>query len=127
MCCALGIGLFNGFILLPVLLSMFGPPAEIVPYDHVDRISTPSPSPSPQIQRKPRNLSRASYFGRRRIHSEISLSTISEEPQSYHSSREIVVQPELVLETTTVTTGPQFIYPHTTSATTFNNEVSLLN
>lgn len=50
------------------------------------------------------------------MQSEISLSTISEEPPSYKSSHEIVVQPELVVETTTVTnTGPHQIPTQTTS------------
>ncbi|RWS17150.1 protein patched-like protein, partial [Dinothrombium tinctorium] len=107
----------NGLLLFPVLLSIIGPPSELTPLDNKNRISTPSPSPSPPIQRRLRN---APSFSRRcypRVHlSDISLSTIPEESQSYQSSHEIVVQPQLVLETTTITnsTTPHF-YSHTTS------------
>lgn len=113
------LGALNGLVLLPVLLSVIGPPPEIIPFDYEDRIATPSPPSSPVPKKKLRSLS-GPYFCRRsypRVQSEISLSTISEEPQSYHSSHEIVVQPEFVVETTTITSpgsGPQTI-SHTTS------------
>ncbi|XP_076353489.1 protein patched-like isoform X1 [Tachypleus tridentatus] len=97
------IGLINGLLLLPVLLSLIGPPGEVIPKDDPDRIATPSPEPSPP---RPRARTSQHFSGRRvypRVNSEISLSTITEEPQSYHSSHEIVVQPEVVVETTTIT------------------------
>src|SRR5699024_1874428 len=135
-------------------LSLLGPAPEVIPLEHEDRISTPSPPPSPSLCASsyldallpvPSTVRRS--FGRRnhhanvfqrfhrssskrppaRVQSEISLSTISEEPNSYHStpgntptpptvclppapypgggrssaaSHEIVVQPEFVVETT---------------------------
>ncbi|CAG2100407.1 unnamed protein product, partial [Medioppia subpectinata] len=119
------LGALNGLVLLPVLLSLIGPPSEIIPFDYEDRISTPSPDPSPCVNRKKQRSVSGPYFSRRtypRVQSEISLSTISEEPQSYHSSHEIVVQPEFVVETTTITnpmTGcTQTISQTSTSAST---------
>jgi len=107
----------NGLVLLPVLLSIIGPPTEMIPFIYEDRTSTPSHSPS--ISRKKLRTVTVPYFSRRsypRVQSEISLSTISEEPQSYHSSHEIVVQPEIVVETTTITNSPNnHIISQTTS------------
>lgn len=96
------IGLLNGLLLLPVLLSLAGPFAEVIPKDNSDRIDTPTPEPSPP----PRERSRSKRDGfHRRIYphvkSEISLTTITEEPSSWQSSHEIIVQPEVVVETTT--------------------------
>lgn len=95
------IGLLNGLVLLPVLLSILGPKGEVRPKDDGDRIPTPSPEPSPKPKKKsggPRRSGRRTYP---RIPSDISLTTISEEPTQY-SSHEIVVEPEVVVETTTV-------------------------
>nr|AGV52780.1 patched protein [Archegozetes longisetosus] len=120
------LGALNGLVLLPVLLSIIGPPPEIIPFDYEDRISTPSPSPSPSLSRKKLRSVSGPYFSRRsypRVQSEISLSTISEEPQSYHSSHEIVVQPEFVVETTTITNGPNG-GNHTISQTTSTTPTS---
>ncbi|XP_034558074.1 protein patched homolog 1 [Notolabrus celidotus] len=39
------LGMLNGLVLLPVLLSMMGPPAEITPVDNASRLPTPSPEP----------------------------------------------------------------------------------
>ena len=122
------LGALNGLVLLPVLLSIIGPPAEIIPFDYEDRIATPSPTPSPCLPRKKRSVS-GPYFSRRsypRVQSEISLSTISEEPQSYHSSHEIVVQPEFVVETTTIT-SPTNCGTHTISQTTSNSSTPTSN
>lgn len=56
--------------------------------------------------------------------SDMSLSTISEEAQSYQSSREIIVQPELVVETTTVTnTTPHHQICTQTTSSNLNNDV----
>ncbi|KAK4312674.1 hypothetical protein Pmani_015924 [Petrolisthes manimaculis] len=41
-------GMLDGLVFLPVLLSLVGPPAEVVPRNHPDRLPTPSPPPSPQ-------------------------------------------------------------------------------
>lgn len=40
------LGVLNGLVLLPVLLSMMGPPAEVSPVDNTaSRLPTPSPEP----------------------------------------------------------------------------------
>nr|CAD7405278.1 unnamed protein product [Timema cristinae] len=99
------IGLVNGLVFFPVLLSLIGPAAEVVPYDHPDRISTPSPPPSPVRTRVGScRVSKVAPPRRgqcNRLHAEPSLTTITEEGNSWHSTHEIVVQPELVVETTT--------------------------
>ncbi|XP_043941698.1 protein patched homolog 2 [Protopterus annectens] len=41
------LGLLNGLVLLPVLLSIIGPPAEVTPIDNGSRLPTPSPDPIP--------------------------------------------------------------------------------
>nr|CAD7573268.1 unnamed protein product [Timema californicum] len=98
-------GLVNGLVFFPVLLSLVGPAAEVVPYDHPDRISTPSPPPSPVRTRVGScRVSKVAPPRRgqcNRLHAEPSLTTITEEGNSWHSTHEIVVQPELVVETTT--------------------------
>ncbi|CAG2060445.1 unnamed protein product, partial [Timema podura] len=77
----------------------------VVPYDHPDRISTPSPPPSPVRTRVGScRVSKVAPPRRgqcNRLHAEPSLTTITEEGNSWHSTHEIVVQPELVVETTT--------------------------
>lgn len=40
------LGMLNGLVLLPVLLSLMGPPAEVTPVDHSSRLPTPGPEPS---------------------------------------------------------------------------------
>ncbi|KAL0278830.1 UNVERIFIED_CONTAM: hypothetical protein PYX00_000524 [Menopon gallinae] len=102
------VGLLNGLVFFPVLLSLIGPAAEVVGIEHPDRISTPSPEPL--VQRTRSGSCRVSKVAppRRhqcnRLHSEPSLTTITEEPGSWnstHSIQSIVVQPELVVQTTT--------------------------
>lgn len=93
------IGLANGLIFLPVLLSIIGPPGEVVPKADPNRICIPTPEPSPPCEQvsKMRQISRRIHP--HRATSDISLSTITEEPQSYQSAHEIIVQPEVVVET----------------------------
>nr|XP_006822692.1 PREDICTED: protein patched homolog 1 [Saccoglossus kowalevskii] len=43
------IGLLNGLVLLPVLLSLVGPPAEVVPNNNADRLDMPTPEPTPPL------------------------------------------------------------------------------
>lgn len=118
------IGLVNGLFFLPILLSLVGPPAEVIPADREDRIATPTPEPSPCMERCSRsrhdstggsskvhrggegnnnnnNNPSVTYVPRRLRGSDLSLTTITEEPPSWTSSHEIVVQPEVVVETTT--------------------------
>ncbi|XP_076319648.1 protein patched-like isoform X2 [Tachypleus tridentatus] len=121
------IGAVNGLAVLPVLLSLVGPPGEVIPHDDPDRIATPSPEPSPPRQR----TQTSRHFSRRvypRVNSEISLSTITEEPQSYHSSHEIVVQPEVVVETTTITNTTATSGGNISTTTTTNKrDTSMVN
>ncbi|XP_043528023.1 protein patched-like [Frieseomelitta varia] len=102
--CLVGIGLVNGLFFFPILLSLIGPAPEIIPNDHPDRISTPTPPASPIVRRsKPPTPPRRSYkIDNARLHAEPSLTTITEEPNSWHSTQEscIIVQPELKVETT---------------------------
>ncbi|XP_074605757.1 protein patched isoform X2 [Brevipalpus obovatus] len=114
---------FNGFLLFPTLLSLIGPSSDMRPFEHEDRISTPSPPNTPPIRKKQRGSSKISR-GFPRVQSG-SLSTISEERSSFRSSHEIVVQPELVVETTTVTnTTPQQVMTQTTSTNLNNDKLS---
>ncbi|PBC33005.1 Protein patched [Apis cerana cerana] len=102
--CLIGIGLVNGLFFFPILLSFIGPSPEVIPNDHPDRISTPTPPASPIVRRsKPPAPPRRSYkIDNARLHAEPSLTTITEEPNSWHSTQEscIIVQPELKVETT---------------------------
>lgn len=102
--CVIGISLLNGVFFFPILLSLIGPSAEVIPNDHPDRISTPTPPASPVMRRsKPPTPPRRSHkIDNARLHAEPSLTTISEEPNSWHSTQEscIIVQPELKVETT---------------------------
>ncbi|RLU17567.1 hypothetical protein DMN91_009803 [Ooceraea biroi] len=104
--CVIGIGLVNGIFFFPILLSLIGPSAEVIPNDHPDRISTPTPPPSPVLRRsKPPAPPRRSHkIENARLHAEPSLTTITEEPNSWHSTQDnascIIVQPELKVETT---------------------------
>uniref|UniRef100_A0A8C1MV82 Patched 1 n=1 Tax=Cyprinus carpio TaxID=7962 RepID=A0A8C1MV82_CYPCA len=45
------LGVLNGLVLLPVLLSYFGPYPEVSPADGRSRLPTPSPEPPPQVVR----------------------------------------------------------------------------
>lgn len=93
----IALGLLNGLVLLPVLLSVIGPPAEVIPLNPGDDcIPPPTPDPSPKPERPVRTVSRGRVYPR--MPSDLSLSTITEEPTQY-SSHEIVVQPEVVVET----------------------------
>jgi len=41
------LGLLNGLVLLPVVLSIIGPPPEVSPLGGGSRLKTPTPPPSP--------------------------------------------------------------------------------
>jgi len=98
----------------------------VIPADGEERLATPTPEPSPYVERSGRMHSGAggpgkvridsagstggstgtgnpsvTYVPRRLRGSDLSLTTITEEPPSWTSSHEIVVQPEVVVETTT--------------------------
>lgn len=121
------IGVINGLFFFPILLSLFGPAAELVPLEHSDRISTPSPpvqrsksSNKPIVVVSNRSSSRSAPYNKhhKQGNEQPSLTTITEEPQSWKSSsssistagggtetnhselKSIVVQPEVTVETT---------------------------
>ncbi|GLH01274.1 Protein patched [Gryllus bimaculatus] len=102
----IALGLLNGLVFFPILLSLIGPRAEVVPHEYPDRISTPSPPPSPVRVRSGScrvtkiSTPRRGHSHSNRLHRAPSLTTITEEANSWHSTHEIVVQPELVVETT---------------------------
>ena len=101
--CVIGIGSMNGLFFFPILLSLIGPAAEVVPNEHPDRMSTPTPPASPIVRRpKPPQPPRRSHKIDARLQAEPSLTTITEEPNSWVSNQEscIIVQPELKVETT---------------------------
>ena len=97
------IGIFNGLIFFPVLLSICGPGGDIQPQDpnstSIDP-PTPEPSPLPSPLPKPRTSRRTSKPSKRH-QSDATLSTISEEP-SQASSSDVVVEPQVKVETTVV-------------------------
>ncbi|RXG51790.1 Protein patched, partial [Armadillidium vulgare] len=125
------LGALDGLLFLPVLLTLVGPPADLISKTSSDRVPKPSPPPSPQLQPHHHSYSIQSNSGRRSnlkhaqtqaqthqqsqrrynptIHgSNLSLTTISEEPasngstnSSQRSSHEILVEPQVVVETTT--------------------------
>lgn len=43
------LGMLNGLVLLPVLLSLMGPPAEVTPVDNSSRLPSPEPSMPPPM------------------------------------------------------------------------------
>ncbi|XP_057338181.1 protein patched isoform X2 [Microplitis mediator] len=116
----IGIGVVNGVFFFPILLSLIGPSSEITPPKaHPDRIATPTPPASPEVTRRkrhhyrvpippegpprrPHKIDNNSSRHLHQLHAEPSLTTITEEPNSWHSTQEscIIVQPEVKVETT---------------------------
>ncbi|XP_013100267.1 protein patched [Stomoxys calcitrans] len=91
------VGAFNSLIVFPIILSMIGPEAELVPLEHPDRISTPSPQMTRSNKRLNKNIamgsssrsSSRSCAKQHYLHKDIndpSLTTITEEPPSWKSS-----------------------------------------
>uniref|UniRef100_A0A8D9BH04 Protein patched n=1 Tax=Cacopsylla melanoneura TaxID=428564 RepID=A0A8D9BH04_9HEMI len=93
------VGMVNGLVFFPVLLSLIGPAGELIPLTHLNRISTPSPEP---LARKPRHTnhrtpppppsnkkhrSNSAYSKNKGGGDPSSLTTISEEPSSWNSSQ----------------------------------------
>lgn len=92
------IGIVNGSFFFPILLNLVGPAPELVPLEHPDRISTPSPPTYRQKRSKSYNSNRHSTNSSSRSYQkpyhkqhtnmkdEPSLTTITEEPHSWKSS-----------------------------------------
>ncbi|XP_032585536.1 protein patched isoform X2 [Drosophila mojavensis] len=94
------VGACNSLVVFPILLSMLGPEAELVPLEHPDRISTPSPVPMRSSKRsnksfivngsrgssRSNNCHKAHHYHKDVNINDPSLTTITEEPQSWKSS-----------------------------------------
>lgn len=97
------VGACNSLVVFPILLSMLGPEAELVPLEHPDRISTPSPVPMRSSKRCNKsfvvngsrgssrssgsnNCHKAHHYHKDVNINDPSLTTITEEPQSWKSS-----------------------------------------
>jgi len=98
----MGIGAINGLFFFPILLSLIGPGAEVIPLESPYRISTPSPPPQRSSRRSNKpivfnnkksnrssNTCKSSHHHQKHVNitnNEPSLTTITEEPQSWQSS-----------------------------------------
>ncbi|KAH8399350.1 hypothetical protein KR215_008222 [Drosophila sulfurigaster] len=94
------VGACNSLVVFPIILSMLGPEGELVPLEHPDRISTPSPVPlrskrsnksfivngSRGSSRNSNNCHKAHHYHKDMNINDPSLTTITEEPQSWKSS-----------------------------------------
>ncbi|CAB1320052.1 unnamed protein product [Coregonus sp. 'balchen'] len=87
------LGVLNGLVLLPVLLSYFGPYPEVTPVDGRSRLPTPSPEPPPHVVRfsvRPRHTTSGTGTGTgsdssdSEYSSNTTVSGISQELQQYN-------------------------------------------
>ncbi|XP_015470511.1 protein patched homolog 1 [Parus major] len=84
------LGVLNGLVLLPVLLSFFGPYPEVSPANGQDRLPTPSPEPAPGTVRfalPPGHTNNASDSSDSEYSSQTTVSGISEELHQYEATR----------------------------------------
>ncbi|NXU15240.1 PTC1 protein, partial [Pardalotus punctatus] len=84
------LGVLNGLVLLPVLLSFFGPYPEVSPANGHDRLPTPSPEPPPSTVRfalPPGHTNNASDSSDSEYSSQTTVSGISEELHQYEAMR----------------------------------------
>ncbi|XP_063278486.1 protein patched homolog 1 [Prinia subflava] len=84
------LGVLNGLVLLPVLLSFFGPYPEVSPANGQDRLPTPSPEPPPGTVRfalPPVHTNNASDSSDSEYSSQTTVSGISEELHQYEATR----------------------------------------
>ncbi|NWV25773.1 PTC1 protein, partial [Origma solitaria] len=84
------LGVLNGLVLLPVLLSFFGPYPEVSPANGHDRLPTPSPEPPPGTVRfalPPGHINNASDSSDSEYSSQTTVSGISEELHQYEATR----------------------------------------
>uniref|UniRef100_A0AAY4A8A6 SSD domain-containing protein n=1 Tax=Denticeps clupeoides TaxID=299321 RepID=A0AAY4A8A6_9TELE len=80
------LGALNGLVLLPVLLSYFGPYPEVSPVDGRNRLPTPSPEPIPPVVRftvRPNHTATGSDSSDSEFGSNTTVSGISQELQQY--------------------------------------------
>ncbi|XP_035749701.1 protein patched homolog 1 isoform X4 [Egretta garzetta] len=84
------LGVLNGLVLLPVLLSFFGPYPEVSPANGRNRLPTPSPEPPPSIVRfalPPGHTNNGSDSSDSEYSSQTTVSGISEELHQYEATQ----------------------------------------
>ncbi|XP_054666894.1 protein patched homolog 1 isoform X5 [Grus americana] len=84
------LGVLNGLVLLPVLLSLFGPYPEVSPANGRNRLPTPSPEPPPSIVRfalPPGHMNNGSDSSDSEYSSQTTVSGISEELHQYEATQ----------------------------------------
>ncbi|XP_073201060.1 protein patched homolog 1 isoform X3 [Lepidochelys kempii] len=84
------LGVLNGLVLLPVLLSFFGPYPEVSPANGRNRLPTPSPEPAPSIVRfalPPGHTNNGSDSSDSEYSSQTTVSGISEELHQYEATQ----------------------------------------
>lgn len=96
------LGLINGVVFIPVLLSVIGPNAEVIPANNAEQLQPPSPKPpaKPRGETRSRSLNSSRRVLQRMPPVDQALSTITEESSQYSSSTvSVAVLPEVVVET----------------------------
>ncbi|XP_077330932.1 protein patched homolog 1 isoform X1 [Lithobates pipiens] len=94
------LGVLNGLVLLPVLLSFFGPYPEVSPIDGRDRLPTPCLVPPPSIVKFPvftRQAPTGSDSSDSESGSQTTVSGISEELRQYEAQQSSGVPPHQVM------------------------------
>ncbi|XP_033267259.1 protein patched homolog 1 isoform X2 [Orcinus orca] len=84
------LGVLNGLVLLPVLLSFFGPYPEVSPANGLNRLPTPSPEPPPSVVRfalPPGHTNNGSDSSDSEYSSQTTVSGISEELRHYEAQQ----------------------------------------
>ncbi|XP_044612508.1 protein patched homolog 1 isoform X3 [Equus asinus] len=84
------LGVLNGLVLLPVLLSFFGPYPEVSPANGLNRLPTPSPEPPPSVVRfavPPTHTHNGSDSSDSEYSSQTTVSGISEELRHYEAQQ----------------------------------------
>lgn len=95
------LGILNGLVLLPVLLSVIGPPAEVTPADRGSQLPTPSPEPIPPpmnhhgfyIHSFPQQQSMFNESSDSEYYSEATVSGISEEDLPQFDQSAYIIPP----------------------------------
>ncbi|XP_074186355.1 protein patched homolog 1 isoform X2 [Rhinolophus sinicus] len=84
------LGVLNGLVLLPVLLSFFGPYPEVSPANGMNRLPTPSPEPPPSVVRfavPPSHVNNGSDSSDSEYSSQTTVSGLSEELRQYEAQQ----------------------------------------
>uniref|UniRef100_A0A2K5DS11 Patched 1 n=1 Tax=Aotus nancymaae TaxID=37293 RepID=A0A2K5DS11_AOTNA len=84
------LGVLNGLVLLPVLLSFFGPYPEVSPANGLNRLPTPSPEPPPSVVRfavPPGPMHSGSDSSDSEYSSQTTVSGLSEELRHYEAQQ----------------------------------------